>query len=212
MDSRGLREKRPLADVRPFGPFIGGRDVPMPSTNETAVFFFTPTNNTPSRSDLPAILDESERITGSRPGAEAMDNGIMFKASESSGRGKVELPHVVLDVTESVAHKRLGGGEKSTLFAANPGDATLQGCFNPVSGTLSQSGHEKINTDVGLVAGVKGASEQVKKRIYYNTTVTTFHHNDLDVMELATSRVAFDEGVGLQNNAALIREPNRGIL
>lgn len=183
---------------------IGGVTVPEPQTDEQAVRVFTPTKKSPTESDVDTIKSNVEDTAGASIEINIRNNGLMTAADEL-GRGPVEFPHEVLDVTETHIKDELGIREKSTLIAANPEDKTLQSCFNPVQGTFSQSELDQISETASFVTGLDVQAVQVEQRLYLGTGETQYGHIPQDVMEIVSSRVAFTNGYNLQNNSMLIR-------
>lgn len=203
---RLFASKRPLGPVLNIGSIFGGStEIPEPDSSQRAIFFFTPTERTPSQKEVNEVLDQVQDITGARPVGDVMEGGVMFNTTPDSGRGASELPHPVLDVTEGVLDNVVGKKEKSTLMANSPGDMTLQGCLNPIDDTIPDLAHEKVETDVELVANTEVDSQQVEQRHYLNTKVVKFHHNVLDVMELASRRAAAENMNNNTVHSALIR-------
>jgi hypothetical protein len=202
--------ERPLADSRPLGPFFdipgfGGVTVPEPETDEQAVRVYTPTSSTPTQSAIDDIQSMVNGMSGVLVSIERVDGGLMTAADEA-GRGPVEFPHAVLDITETHIKDELGIVEKSTLIAANPENKTLQSCFNPVVGEFSQSELDEISELASFVTGLGVQAEQVEERLYLGTGATQYGHISLDVMEIVSSRVAFAAGHNIQNNSMLIRD------
>jgi len=202
--------KRPLANSRPFGPFLNIPDmsetpVPEPDTGKQAVRVFTPTESRASDSQVSKIQSNVEDMTGISVGMDRAKGGLMTSADQA-GRGPVEFPHEVLDVTETHIKKEIGITEKSTLIAANPENKTLQSCFNPVEGEFTQQQLDEISKLASFVTGLDVQAEQVEERLYLGTGATQYGHISLDVMEIVSSRVAFAAGHNIQNNSMLIRD------
>lgn len=203
--------ERPFASSRPIGPFFSlpskaNVTVPEPKTDKQAVRVYTPTESTPSDSDISNFESKVADMTGISVSMEKVSGGVMT-AADSAGRGPVEFPHVALDVAETHIKKGVGIVEKSTLIAANPEDKTLQSCFNPVTGQFTQAQLDEIGELASFVTGLDVKAEQVNERIYLGTGTTQFGHIPLDVMEIVSSRVAFEGQHNILNNSMLIRNP-----
>jgi hypothetical protein len=203
--------ERPLADKRPLGPFLNLNsevDVPEPKTSEQAVRVFTPTKSRATDSKASDIESKVESMVSANVSVSSVPGGLMT-AADAAGRGPVEFPHEVLDVTETFIKKDLGIKEKSTLIAANPGGKTLQSCFVPVEGEFTDKQLAEIDELASFVTGLDLKSEQVEQRLYIDSGVTKFNHIALDVMEIVTSRVSFDSNISVQDNSMLVRAPNK---
>jgi hypothetical protein len=209
----GVVMKRPLESIRLLGPVLefnqdSGITAPTPSTSQQAVRVFTPTKDTPTSQQLNRIQSKinGNNLVESSVTLERVSGGIMSSADEA-GRGPVEFPHVSLDVTETNIKNELGIKEKSTLIAANPEMKTLQSCFAPVEGQFSQEATQQIGKLVSFVTGLDARAEQVEQRLYINSNATQFNHIALDIMEIVSSRVAFENNINIRNNSMLIRSP-----
>lgn len=178
--------------------------VPEPDTSKQAVRVFTPTQSPASSSQVSEIQSKVEDMTGISVGIKKVTDGLMTSADQA-GRGPVEFPHEVLDVTETHIKKEIGITEKSTLIAANPQGKSLQSCFNPVEGQFTQKQLDEISTLASFVTGLDVKAEQVEQRLYVGSGAAQFGHIALDVMEIVSSRVAFAAGLNIQNNSMLIR-------
>jgi hypothetical protein len=201
--------ERPFEGNRLFGPFLDipgifKTSIPEPSTNKQAVRVFTPTKSRASDSQVSKIQSKVEDMAGISVGMDRAKGGIMTSADQA-GRGPVEFPHEVLDVTETHIKKEIGITEKSTLIAANPENKTLQSCFNPVEGEFTQQQLDEISKLASFVTELGVQAEQVEQRLYLGTGATQYGHISLDVMEIVSSRVAFAAGLNIQNNSMLIR-------
>jgi hypothetical protein len=193
-----------------LGPFINlgsSVEAPKAKTSEQAVRVFTPTESRATDSKASDIESKIESMVSANVSVSSVSGGFMT-AADAAGRGSVEFPHEVLDVTETLIKKDLGIKEKSTLIAANPGNKTLQSCFAPVEGEFTGKQLAEIDELASFVTGLDLKSEQVEQRLYIDSGVTEFNHVALDVMEIVTSRVSFDSNISVQNNSMLIRSPN----
>ena len=202
--------QRPFADKRVLGPFIdlgSSVEAPKPETSKQAVRVFTPTESTATSSKASDIESKVEDMVSADVSVSSVSGGFMT-AADAAGRGPVEFPHEILDVTETFIKKDLGIKEKSTLIAANPGNKTLQSCFVPVEGEFTDEQLAEIDELASFVTGLDLKSEQVEQRLYIDSGVTEFNHIALDVIEIVTSRVSFDSNISVQNNSMLVRAPN----
>jgi hypothetical protein len=202
--------KRPFSTVRPVGPFLSSSRIarirtPSPQTDEQAVRVYIPTQTVPGDSTTESVQSMVKDMTDSSVTAKRSRMGIMISADEA-GRGPTEFPHEVLDVAETVTKKEKDLRDRARLIAANPKEKTLQSCFNPVEGSFTEAQLAEINQLGSFVTDLDIQAEQVNERLYIDTGQTSFGHEELDVLEIISSRVSFVANHNIKNNSILIRD------
>ena len=120
--------------------------------SQPTVSVFTPTEQNSTASKATDIESKVEGMVSPDVTVSSVADGFVTTA-DSAGRGPVEFPHKILDVTDVKA-------------------------------------------------------EQAGQKLYIDSGVTEFNHIALDVMEIVASRVSFNNGIDIQGNSMLIREPN----
>jgi hypothetical protein len=168
---------------------------------------FTPTKDGSNTSIASEVESKVEGMVSPNVSVSSVDGGFVTTA-DSAGRGPVEFPHKILDVTETFIKNTTGITDKSTLTASNPGGKTLQSCFVIPQGGYGADELGEINKLASFVTGLDVKAEQAGQKLYIDSGVTEFNHIALDVMEIVASRVSFNNGIDIQGNSMLIREPN----
>jgi len=175
--------------------------------SQPTVSVFTPTEQNSTASKAADIESKVEGMVSPDVTVSSVADGFVTTA-DSAGRGPVEFPHKILDVTETFIKKNTGITDKSTLTASYPSGKTLQSCFTITNGEYGADEVGEINKLASFVTGLDVKAEQAGQKLYIDSGVTEFNHIALDVMEIVASRVSFNNGIDIQGNSMLIREPN----
>jgi len=207
LDGRELREQISVPERDTTGRTLAAVD--RPANGDPRVAFHTPTSESVD-GQIEPITDAAADAAGvdSLPfETRATPSGLLFTFA---GDDATNMPHPMLDVSESAAHETAGNAGKSTLFAAGSvDDQTLQPCFR-LSERLSDEQVAEIERLYGFVAGIDATGYHNETRFYLDTGRVELSHIALDVAEILVRRTVAETDISVADHTVKVLPAGNG--